>query len=50
MKEHNIDLLWEEGKKKEILIDSYSCTHSEVNFRNDKINAVVDCSKTTQEL
>lgn len=48
-KEHKMEELWEEVKKKEMPLDSYTWTHSEANLTDDQIKAVVDWAKTVQD-
>lgn len=47
-KEHKMEEVWEEVKKKEMPLDSYTWTHSEANLTDEQIEAVVNWAKTIQ--
>ena len=49
-KEHKMDEVWEEVKKKEMPLDSYTWTHSEANLTPEQIEAVVNWGKTVQDI
>lgn len=48
-KEHKMEELWEEVKKKEMPLESYTWTHSEANLTDEQIEAVVNWAKGVQE-
>tara|TARA_R110001632_G_scaffold141565_2_gene257529 strand:+ start:20846 stop:21319 length:474 start_codon:yes stop_codon:yes gene_type:complete len=47
-KEHKMDEVWEEVKKKEMPLDSYTWTHSEANLSQDEIDLVVSWAQKVQ--
>lgn len=47
-KEHKMDELYEEVEKGEMPLDSYTWTHSEANFTQEQINAIVIWGKKVQ--
>ena len=48
-KEHKMDEVWEEVKKKEMPLDSYTWTHGDANLTDEQIEAIVNWGKTVQE-
>lgn len=48
-KEHKMEEVWEEVKKKEMPLDSYTWTHSEAKLTLEQIEALVDWAKTVQD-
>lgn len=47
-KEHKMDEVWEEVKKKKMPLDSYTWTHSEANLSEEQIEAIVNWGKKVQ--
>ena len=47
-KEHKMDEVWEEVKKKEMPLDSYTWTHGDAKLSDEQIKAVVDWGKAVQ--
>ena len=47
-KEHKMEEVWEEVKKKEMPLNSYTWTHGEANLSDEQIKAVVDWAKKIQ--
>jgi hypothetical protein len=47
-KEHKMDEIWEEVKKKKMPLDSYTWTHSEANLTDEQIEAVVSWAQKVQ--
>lgn len=47
-KEHKMDEVWEEVKKKKMPLDSYTWTHSEANLSQDQIDLVVGWAQKVQ--
>jgi len=47
-KEHKMDEVWEEVKKKKMPLDSYTWTHSEANLSQDEIDLVVSWAQKVQ--
>ena len=48
-KEHKMEEVWEEVKKKEMPLESYTWTHSEAKLTDEQIEAVVNWAKGIQE-
>ena len=47
-KEHKMEEVWEEVKKKEMPLDSYTWTHGDANLTDEQIAAVVNWAKEIQ--
>lgn len=47
-KEHKMEEVWEEVKKKEMPLDSYTWTHGDANLTDEQIEALVAWAKTIQ--
>ena len=47
-KEHKMDEVWEEVKKKKMPLDSYTWTHGDANLTDEQIEAVVAWAKSVQ--
>jgi mono/diheme cytochrome c family protein len=48
-KEHKMEEVWEEVKKKEMPLESYTWTHGDANLSDEQIEAVVSWAKGIQE-
>lgn len=48
-KEHKMEEVWEEVKKKEMPLDSYTWTHSDAKLSPEQIEALVDWAKEVQD-
>ncbi len=48
-KEHKMEEVWEEVKKKEMPLDSYTWTHSDAKLSLEQIEALVDWAKEVQD-
>lgn len=47
-KEHKMDEVWEEVKKKKMPLDSYTWTHGDANLSQEQIDLVVNWAKQVQ--
>ncbi|MFY0602827.1 MAG: heme-binding domain-containing protein [Flavobacteriaceae bacterium] len=48
-KEHKMEEVWEEVKKKKMPLDSYTWTHADANLTKEQIEVIVTWAKKTQQ-